>query len=40
MYWYSAHIMLALGREHLDEVMPAVGMGVAGVLACKDINFG
>lgn len=36
----STHITLFFGREHLDEVMLAVGMGMVGVLAHKDVNFG
>ena len=40
MYPYSTRIMPALGREHLDEVMLTVGMGIAGILAHKDVNFG
>jgi len=40
MYPCSTRITPALGREHLDEVILAVGMGMAGVLAHKDVNFG
>lgn len=40
MYPDSTHITPFFGREHLDEVMLAVGMGMVGELAHMDVNFG
>lgn len=40
MHPNSTRITPVFGREHLDEVMLAVGMGMVGVLAHKDVNFG